>query len=222
MLTSIATGPMGDAPEFSFGSSKRFPDSGTGDPGPGQYMQSTTRVGGSLLGDAPKYGFGTSAQRDGGKGNRYISKEHSIKSGFGKASPGPMAYKMSSGLGEVNTGTSQPNSPRYTMRPRLVGYNPMGGGPGVLDLPAPGSYKADPAIGVQVRSARNSAAQYSFTQAGRHRPELQPKKTQYIGKDYEKMNWGIHSPGPQVYSTANAPTSYKVTPSYTFSQESRF
>lgn len=222
MLTPNAAGKIGDAPQFSFGSSKRFVGGDTGDPGPGRYAQNTTRKGSSLLGDAPKYGFGTSAQRV-QKDNRYISKEHSNKSNYGAGSPGPMAYKLQEGLGQVQTGTCQPNSPRYTMRPRLVGHNPVGGGGArSIDLPAPGAYKADEAIGPQVHSARSTAASFSFTQSGRHRPELAPKKTQYIGKDYERQNLGIHSPGPQQYSTSHTPTAYRNQPSYTFSTESRF
>lgn len=64
-LTPKAQGPMGDAPQYSFGNSKRFlPSTTGGDPGPGQYPQNCTRVGTGMLGDAPKYGFGTSAQRE--------------------------------------------------------------------------------------------------------------------------------------------------------------
>ena len=55
-----------------------------------------------MLGDAPKYGFGTSPQRvatTGGKGTKFLSKEHAFKSNYGAHSPGPMIYKITDGLG---------------------------------------------------------------------------------------------------------------------------
>lgn len=122
---------MGDAPQYSMGSTKRFGKSGDPkDPGPGHFPQVSTRTGGTVaLGDGPKYGFGTAAQRQPaeGKGSQYISKEHALKSGFGKGSPGPANYAMATGLGEPSVGASQPNSPRYTMRPKLANYQSMTG-----------------------------------------------------------------------------------------------
>ena len=232
MLTPRATGPIGDASQYSFGSSQRWAAGKDGDPGPGQYTQVSTRVGGSLLGDAPKFGFGTSAQRissEGAKGNRFISKEHSYKSNYAVHSPGPLVYKMQDGLGTTMTGTGQPNSPRYTMRPRLIGYQPSGtsASGAAVDQPGPGTYSSSMAFGAQVHSARNSAASFSFGTSARHRPEIHPKKTQYIGKDYERQNWGIHSPGPMQYSAKttigpNADPRGKASAAYSFSSESRF
>ena len=80
----------------------------------------------------------------------------------------------------------------------------------------------------QVHSARGSAACFSFGTSARHRPETHPKKTVYIGKDFERQNWGIHSPGPSVYSAkatigANNPSPrYKASPAFTFGGEDRF
>ena len=232
MTTSKADGPMGDAAEYSFGSSKRWDNAKDGFPGPGTYAQISTRVGGSMLGDAPKYGFGTSPQRvatTGGKGTKFLSKEHAFKSNYGAHSPGPMIYKITDGLGQQLTGTGQPNSPRYTMRPRLVGYQPSGtsAAGSAVDQPGPGTYAASAAFGQQVHSARNSAASFSFGSSVRTRPELHPKKTQYIGKDYERQNWGINSPGPMQYSQkgtigANADPRKKQSASFSFGSESRF
>lgn len=232
MTTSKADGPMGDAAEYSFGSSKRWDNAKDGFPGPGTYAQVSTRVGGSMLGDAPKYGFGTSPQRvatTGGKGTKFLSKEHAFKSNYGAHSPGPMIYKITDGLGQQLTGTGQSNSPRYTMRPRLVGYQPSGtsAAGSAVDQPGPGTYAASAAFGQQVHSARNSAASFSFGSSVRTRPELHPKKTQYIGKDYERQNWGINSPGPMQYSQkgtigANADPRKKQSASFSFGSESRF
>jgi len=222
---------------FSFGNSKRFLGATTGgDPGPGQYPQSCTRTGTGMLGDAPKYGFGTSAQREvnvsprgtrSSTGPRFISKEHAAKANFSIHSPGPLLYNPTEGLGVQLSGTGQPNSPRYTMRPRLANYQPPGGtakgGP-----PGPGTYNAMTAFGAQSHSARATAASFGFGTSERHRPELQPKKTAYIGKEFERQNWGIHSPGPSMYATRQTigpgagVGQVKVSPSFSFGGESRF
>jgi hypothetical protein len=230
MLTATAMGPMGDGAQYSFGSSKRFTPSYAGDPGPGQYTQGTTRVGGTLTGDGPKYGFGTASQRvsnELSKGKRFISKEHAYKSNYAVHSPGPLVYHVQDGLGMTLSGTGQPNSPRYTMRPRLAGYNPGSTASGaVIDQPGPGTYTASAAFGQQVHSARGTAASFSFGTSVRYRPELHPKKTMYIGKEYERQNLGIHSPGPSQYGIKNtigqAPPQYKTSPAFTFGSESRF
>ena len=139
-----------------------------------------------------------------------------------------MIYKITDGLGQQLTGTGQSNSPRYTMRPRLVGYQPSGtsAAGSAVDQPGPGTYAASAAFGQQVHSARNSAASFSFGSSVRTRPELHPKKTQYIGKDYERQNWGINSPGPMQYSQgvigANADPRKKQSASFSFGSESRF
>lgn len=232
MLTATAIGPMGDGAQYSFGSSKRFTPAYAGDPGPGQYAQEMTRVGGTLTGDGPKYGFGTASQRisnELSKGKRFISKEHAYKSNYAVHSPGPLVYNVEGGLGKDQVGTGQPNSPRYTMRPRLAGYNPGSTSEkgGAIDQPGPGTYTASAAFGQQVHSARGTAASFSFGTSVRYRPELHPKKTMYIGKDYERQNWGIHSPGPSQYDTKNtiggqAPPQYKTSPAFSFGSESRF
>ena len=154
MITPHASGPIGDAPEFSFGSSKRFSSADTGDPGPGKYDQLSTRVGGSMLGDAPKYGFGTAVQRvapDPKKSGRYISKEHANKSNYALHSPGPLMYHLGSEIGQERSGSGGPNSPRYTMRPRLMGTSALATGGGGVDQPGPGTYNSANAFGAQVR-----------------------------------------------------------------------
>lgn len=115
------------------------------------------------------------------------------------------------------------------MRPRLVGYQQMSGAPagaGAVDQPGPGTYNQAMSIGNQVHSARASASSFSFGTSVRHRPELHPKKTVYIGKDFERQNWGIHSPGPSLYNTKETigQVSPRRTnqPSYTFGSEDRF
>ena len=80
----------------------------------------------------------------------------------------------------------------------------------------------------QVHSARNTAAQFSFGTSERHRPELRPKKTMYTGKDFERQNWGIHSPGPSQYNTkatigsGQVVPQYKASPAFSFGSEDRF
>jgi len=231
-ITPRSSGPIGDAPEYGFGSSKRFEPGTSGDPGPGKYNQVSTRVGGSLLGDAPKYGFGTASQRvasEMARGNRFISKEHATKANYAVHSPGPLAYTLQDGVGVVLSGAGGLNSPRYTMRPRLVSYQPSGTNStsAGVDQPGPGKYNSSMAFGSQVHSARNTAAQFSFGTSVRHRPEEKPKKTQYIGKDYERQNWGIHSPGPSKYNTKatlgkDTAPQYKQSPAFAFGSEDRF
>lgn len=194
ILTADSTGPMGDAEQYSFGSSKRFESGASYNPGPGQYEAVSTRIGGSLIGDAAKYGFGTSIQRptsQHGKGQRFISKEHATKSNYAQASPGPLAYKQQETLGSQLVGTGVANSPRYTIRPRLDSYQPNGTASGSgSDRPGPGKYNQSMSIGNQVASTRNTAASFSFGTSERHRPEVSPGKTAYIGKDFERQNWG--------------------------------
>jgi hypothetical protein len=231
-ITPRSSGPIGDAPEFAFGSSKRFETGGSGPPGPGQYNQASTRTGGSLIGDAPKFGFGTATQRvssELARGNRFISKEHANKANYAVHSPGPLAYTRQDALGLTLAGAGGPNSPRYTMRPRLAGYQPSGNNASstAVDQPGPGTYNSAMSFGQQVHSARNSAASFSFGTSVRTRPELQPKKTQYIGKDYERQNWGIHSPGPTQYNSKNtvgesSGVQYKKNPAFQFGSEDRF
>lgn len=186
-----------------------------------------------MLGDAPKYGFGTAMQRvktESPRGTRFISKEHANKSNYAVHSPGPLAYTFMDGVGQTLVGTGAPNSPRYTMRPRLVGYQPSGtaASSAGVDQPGPGTYNASMAFGQQVASARTTAAQFSFGTSARHRPELSPKKTMYIGKDYERQNWGIHSPGPSQYNTKptvghhQAVPQYKTSSAFSFGSEDRF
>lgn len=207
MLTPHASGPIGDAALYSFGTSKRFEAGGSGDPGPGQYAQQSTRMGGTLMGDAPKFGFGTSSQRvanELSRGNRFISKEHATKSNYAVHSPGPLVYKMQDGFGTAMVGSGAPNSPRYSMRPRLSGRGNGTGAEGGIDQPGPGTYAQSPSFGAQVNSARASASSFSFGTSTRTRPELQPKKTMYIGKDYERQNWGTGSPRAPSFTTAHA------------------
>lgn len=160
----------------------------------------------------------------------FISKDHASKANHGSHSPGPLGYKVGDGLGVTLTGTGHPNSPRYTMRPRLAGYKPPGtvsATGSVSDQPGPGTYNAMSSIGTQSHSARGTAASFSFGTSERHRPETHPKKTMYIGKDYERQNWGTNSPGPAMYDTKytigpSAPPQYKAAPAFTFNTESRF
>ena len=252
VITPGSTGPIGDAAQYSFGSSRRWEAGSSSQPGPGQYAQVSTRIGGSLMGDAAKYGFGTSSQRpsnDLKRGQRcvaddgaqlmlpwyvwrggaiphlpvssfrsFISKEHATKANYAAHSPGPLMYDLKvriihmcmlscsrtmqmcvtncscvfwqDGFGSQLSGTAGPNSPRYTMRPRLEGYQPSGGSTGGRDQPGPGQYNGAVAFGQQVHSARGTAASFSFGTSERHRPELNPKKTSYAGKDFERQNWG--------------------------------
>jgi len=50
----------------------------------------------------------------------------------------------------------------------------------------------------------------------------------YIGKAYERQNWGIHSPGPSQYTTKATVGSnqvvpqYKASPAFAFGSEDRF
>ena len=198
VITPGSTGPIGDAAQYSFGSSKRWEPLSSKEPGPGQYAATSLRNGGTLMGDAAKYSFGTSTQRPGdniSKGQRFISKEHAFKANYAAHSPGPLKYNTNTEFAAQLSGSGAANSPRYTMRPRLEGYQPSGNGVSPRDQPGPGKYNSATAFGMQVSSARGTAACFSFGTSERHRPEIHPKKTTYIGKDFERQNWGIHSPG---------------------------
>jgi len=215
------------SPQYSFGNSKRFEAGGTFPPGPGQYESLSTRFGGSLVGDAPKYGFGTSVQRPSSehkKGQRFISKEHAIKSNYGVNSPGPVAYSFQGTIGAQLCGTSQANSPRYTIRPRLEGSATAAAAE--RDRPGPGKYNHPPAFGNQVASTRNSSANYSFGTSERHNPATNPNRVPYIGKDFDKVYFGVNSPGPSKYAFggsigATLPDK-KTSSKYSFGGESRF
>eukprot|EP00326_Haptolina_ericina_P007896 CAMPEP_0181205778 /NCGR_PEP_ID=MMETSP1096-20121128/20661_1 /TAXON_ID=156174 ORGANISM="Chrysochromulina ericina, Strain CCMP281" /NCGR_SAMPLE_ID=MMETSP1096 /ASSEMBLY_ACC=CAM_ASM_000453 /LENGTH=302 /DNA_ID=CAMNT_0023296589 /DNA_START=25 /DNA_END=933 /DNA_ORIENTATION=- len=238
VITPTAHGPVGDAPQYSFGNSKRHAATVVGgDPGPGQYAQICMRDGTGLLGTStPKYGFGSSAQREpnvsprhtrSSTGPRFVSKEHASKANYGIHSPGPLKYQLNDGLGTYFSGTdATPNSARYTMRPRLENYQPPGAPKG--GQPGPGTYNALGAFGNQQHSARATAASFGFGTSERHRPELQPKKTMYVGKDFERQNLGVNSPGPCKYAIKQtlgpgaAVGMVKVTPSWSFGGEDRF
>ena len=64
-------------------------------------------------------------------------------------SPGPMLYNLPDGLGHENPAI--PNSPRFSMRPRLPDYN-TGSPPTSARAPGPGTYKLVSAFGPQQRS----------------------------------------------------------------------
>ena len=79
------------------------------------------------------------------------------------------------------------------------------------DMPGPGNYKPVVAIGPQVRSDRSTAAQWGFGTCERHNPQLQPKKTQYIGREYEKGLYGVNSPGRRNTACRTQPTASRLS-----------
>jgi hypothetical protein len=85
------------------------------------------------------------------------------------------------------------------MRPRLEGYQPTGSAAAAVDQPAPGQYNSSLAFGQQVHSARATSASFSFGTSERQRPEVQPKKTLYTGKGFERQNYGVDAPPSQSY-----------------------
>ena len=94
-------------------------------------------------------------------------------------------------FGKEMSASMQPNSPRYTMRPKFDTdqYNARANGK-QTDQPGPGKYNTSMSLGTQVSSNRTSVPSFSFGTMERHHPEIDPKKTVYIGKDYEKQSWG--------------------------------
>jgi len=230
-LTPRSQGSIGDAPLYSFGGSERFPPEAQKAPGPGHYAQECTYKGGTMLGDAPAYGFGSSAQREcsspNGRGKRFISHEHALKSNYGDHSPGPLVYNIQDSFGCQCSGSGQLNSPRYSMRSRVSNYTP-GASPAKQAQPGPGSYSQTAGFGNQVASGRSTAPTYAFGTSQRYRPEFEPKKILYMGKAYERQSLGIHSPGPSTYGALKTfgPGSnvgrIRTTPSYSFGVESRF
>ena len=84
------------------------------------------------------------------------SQAHANKSNYGEHSPGPSVYNIQESLGANLVGTMQPNSPRYTMRPRLANYQPPGGSPGKEVQPGPGTYNQTTAFGNQIPSSRST------------------------------------------------------------------
>jgi hypothetical protein len=114
--------------------------------------------------------------------------------------------------------STRANSPRYSMRPKLGSYaasSPRAKTPGPGRRACPlrsrtrvrgddppcvrataRSYNEAAAFGPQVRSAPQSAAAYSFGFSERARPELNYKKTPYMGKDFDRANFGAR-PAPR-------------------------
>eukprot|EP00900_Chrysochromulina_parva_P027697 jgi/Chrpa1/9561/Chrysochromulina_OHIO_Genome00016708-RA len=127
-------------------------------------------------------------------------------------------------IGAQLCGTSQANSPRYTIRPRLEGSATAAAAE--RDRPGPGKYNQPPAFGNQVASTRNSSANYSFGTSERHNPATNPNRVPYIGKDFDKVYFGVNSPGPSKYAFggsigATLPDK-KTSSKYSFGGESRF
>lgn len=229
-----AAGNTGDAPAYTFGTSRKEHIGGKS-PGPSNYTPAQNSRGTSSLGDGAgaAYGFGTSPQREAThspRGNRYISKKHAITSNFGMNSPGPALYLMQGGFNTNLADSARANSPRYSIRPKLPGYNTEGAPPGSGKLPGPGSYNhaGSGAFGPQTRSVHKSSGCYSFGFS--ERPGGNHKKATYMGKDFDKANLGIHSPAPNLYSqkssigSADASTGsrYKNMPAFSFGTEDRF
>ena len=224
-----AAGHTGDAVSFSFGAARK--ELGVDrSPGPGNYSATLDKRGTSSIGggaSGAKYGFGTSPQRENAhspRGRPYISKRHAQSSNFGMGSPGPMLYNLPDGMGRESVDGRIPNSPRFSMRPRLPDYN-TGSPPNSARAPGPGTYKLVSAFGPQQRSELRSAGCYSFGFSDRGK-KVEP----YQGKEFDKLNFGVHSPGPMRYKlrntlgaeSTNGATKYANTPSYTFGTEDRF
>ena len=94
------------------------------------------------------------------------------------------------GLGTVLVGTGYTNYPRYTMRSQLASNESAQ--KRAATTPGPGVYEQSVAFGSQTLSARSTAASFGFGTSRRSRPELEPKKTMYIGKEYERQNIGVY------------------------------
>lgn len=103
---------------------------------------------------------------------------------FGTHSPGPAVYSLNDGMGSQFASAGR-SSPRYSMRSRLS--TPVNG---KEVRPGPGAYHTGGSFGAQTSSVRTSSASFGFGKVERHRPELQPKKTVYMGKDFERESWG--------------------------------
>lgn len=101
---------------------------------------------------------------------------------------GPNCPLSQGTIGAQLCGTSQANSPRYTIRPRLEGSATAAAAE--RDRPGPGKYNHPPAFGNQVASTRNSSANYSFGTSERHNPATNPNRVPYIGKDFDKVYFG--------------------------------
>ena len=207
-----------NAPAYTFGTSRKEHIDAKA-PGPGHYAPAQSNRGTSSLGDGAgaAYGFGTSPQREAThspRGNRYISRKHAVTSNFGMDSPGPALYLLQDGFNTHLTNSARPNSPRYTIRPKLPGYNTEGARPGSAKLPGPASYNNhgnNGAFGQQTRSQIKSAGCYS------------------MGKKLDKANFGIHSPAPNLYSQKSSigadggtGSRYKNVPSFSFGTDDRF
>ena len=92
------------------------------------------------------------------------------------------------------------------------------------------SYDESAAFGQQVRSQMKSAGSYSFGFSERHDAQTNYKKTMYMGKDFDRGNFGVHSPGPCMYNKkstigdggSSGMSKYRNTPSFSFGTEDRF
>ena len=156
-------------------------------PGPGSYPlpKAVGKQTQSKAVTEGSFGFGTSTRDHAEK--VFIGKEQA-KVFFGMESPGPAAYKVSSGVGK------QPES-RNTTEPGFT--IPRGGRGKDVDmerarkLPGAGQYRTVDGVGAQPRSENRTAPKYGFGTSSRD-----GANKVFLGKEQAKVFLGLESPGP--------------------------
>jgi len=184
-------------PQWAFGSAERFTyeKKSAANPGPGAYQshQSCGSQVSSAKQTEPIFGFGTSERHH--VANIFISEEHN-KSRHGLTSPGPAVYTLKGAFNKQEV-SKQKTAPTWVFGTgQRFKYDFVKRG---ATSPGPGAYTLSMSVGAQPSSMKQSAANFSFGSGTRdHQAKL------YVSQEHEKINAGVHSPGPSSYTLQEA------------------
>eukprot|EP00741_Cyanophora_paradoxa_P012835 tig00020629_g12394.t1 len=126
-----------------------------------------------------------------------------------KAAPGDGAPRFSFGTApqRVFPPPSSPNAGLLTSRSAPTG-------------PGPGSYAVRPTMGKERDKSLLGSGGYGFgTSPQRVRPQAEPRKAVYMGREFESESLGAWSPGPTAY---RPPPSPSHSPRFSFDRARRF
>ena len=186
-----------------------------GTPGTGRKNKRTSFGAQSLsqFSSSPSWGIG-SADRN-GYAKQYISAEHAKVMG-GMTSPGAV-YKLISSIDK------QPLSKNYNAASFSFGSEERLGGKRYHSVvPGPGSYKRDSSFMAQNLSTKQTAPSAGFGTSNRDNLEKV-----FITEEHNKINFGIHSPGPSAYNAGSSVgkqtrSDNTSAPSWQIGKDSRF
>merc|ERR1712087_162649 len=181
------------APTWAFGTAERFTyeKKSASNPGPGAY-NSHSAFGGQVNSSRqsqPIYGFGSSERHH--VEGCFMSEEHN-KARHGKDSPGPMVYKLKGAFNKQDV-SKQRTAPAWVFgSTNRFKYDHV---KRAATSPGPGAYTLSQSVGQQISSTKTTAAMFGFGTSDReHQTKI------YLSPDHEKMNAGLHSPGPVSYT----------------------